>query len=268
MLSELPPTNPSIRNPRYPISRSSVDGGVNEFNCFGSFLTLSFHRNWKPGFCPGFCRMDSFEIFASRLIQDERCASPLSVIQSEPGRWAFASPAQATTQAKQPMNTAASLLIAETPLNKYFSSATFKIMLVDHAHDCLCNFSAALFRRFYLVGIVRIFVAHKPQINQRDARLKRLPDYHVIENCQRGDRYFLHKWFWYSRVIDCTNDGWFFQSQDCLQHFAVMIFELAGYIRKPIQNLHARCGFLPQNVGLQSSVVSAHADNEMRRVIG
>jgi len=105
--------------------------------------------------------MESFEIFASLLTQDERCASPLLVIQSPPGRWAFASPVQATTQAKHPMNTAASLLIAESPLNKYFSSATFKIMLVDHAHDGLCYFSAALFRRFYLVGVVRIFVAHK-----------------------------------------------------------------------------------------------------------
>src|SRR5262245_40147073 len=86
MLSELPPTNPSIRNPRYPINRSSVDGGVNEFNCLALLLGLSFQRNWKPCFCPGFCRMDSFEIFASPLIQDERCASPLLVIQSTPPR--------------------------------------------------------------------------------------------------------------------------------------------------------------------------------------
>src|SRR5215475_14764483 len=81
MLSELPPTNPSIRNPRYPIKRSSVDGGVNEFNCLGSFLSFIFHRSWKPGFC-----MVSFEIFASALTQDERCASPLLVIQSAPPR--------------------------------------------------------------------------------------------------------------------------------------------------------------------------------------
>ncbi|HKC86982.1 MAG TPA: hypothetical protein VKG02_13445, partial [Blastocatellia bacterium] len=157
------------------------------------------------------------------------------------------------------MNTAASLLIAETPLNKYFCSATFKIMLADHAHDGLCNFSAALFRWLYLVGVVRIFVAHEPQIDQRDARLKRLPDYHVVENRQRGDRYFLRKWFWYSRVIDGANSGWFLQSQDRLQHFAVTIFELAGYIRQLIQNLRDRRGFLLQNVGLQNSVVSAHA---------
>src|SRR5262249_54456105 len=189
MLSELPPTNPSIRNPRYPIKRSSVDGGVNEFICFCSFLTLSFHRNWKPGFCPGFCSMDSFEIFASALTQDERCASPLLVIQSAPGRWAFAATVKATTQAKQPMNTTASLLISKPLLTKFFISALFKIMLVDHAHDGFRIFSPALFRRFYLVGIVKIFIAHKPQINQWNPSQNRLPDYHVVENRQRGDHY-------------------------------------------------------------------------------
>src|SRR5262245_16677603 len=94
-LSELPPTKPSMRKPRYPIKRSIREGGASEFNCFGSFLSLSFHRNWKPDFSPGFCK-DSFEIFASALTQDERCASPLFVIQSVPRRpCAFAAPARA-----------------------------------------------------------------------------------------------------------------------------------------------------------------------------
>src|SRR5215510_3402717 len=76
-LSELPPTKARERNPRKPIRRSSRDGGVNEFNCLGSLLSLSFQRNLNPGFC-----MLSIEIFGSVLIQDERCASPLSVIHS------------------------------------------------------------------------------------------------------------------------------------------------------------------------------------------
>src|SRR5688572_25384451 len=56
ILSELPPTNPSIRNPLYPINRSSVAGAVNEFNCLASFLSFIFHKNLKPGF-----RIVSFE---------------------------------------------------------------------------------------------------------------------------------------------------------------------------------------------------------------
>src|SRR5262245_49328450 len=81
ILSELPPTNPNIRNPRYPINRSSVAGGVSESSCLGSFLSFIFHRSWKPRLC-----MVSTEIFASVLTQDERCASPLPVIQSAPPR--------------------------------------------------------------------------------------------------------------------------------------------------------------------------------------
>jgi hypothetical protein len=83
MASELPPTKPSILNPRYPINRSSVAGGLSEFNCLGLLLSLSFHKSWKPGFRFGSCK-DSVEIFASALTQAERCASPLSVIQSMP----------------------------------------------------------------------------------------------------------------------------------------------------------------------------------------
>jgi hypothetical protein len=107
--SELPPTNPNIRNPRYPIKRSSVAGGVSEFNCLCLLSSLSFHRSWNPGFRFGSCN-DSFEIFASALTQAERCASPLLVIQSTP-RWAFASPVQATRQATHTMRAPASLLI-------------------------------------------------------------------------------------------------------------------------------------------------------------
>src|SRR5215510_1485553 len=109
MASELPPTNPNIRNPRYPIKRSSVAGGVSEFNCLGLLSSLSFHRSWNPGFRFGSCK-DSFEIFASALTQAERCASPSLVIQSTP-RWAFASPVQATRQATHTIRAPASLLI-------------------------------------------------------------------------------------------------------------------------------------------------------------
>ena len=59
-------------------------------------------------------KKESFEIFASVLTQAERCASPLLVIQSTP-RCAFASPVQATRQAKQTMSAVANLLIPETP---------------------------------------------------------------------------------------------------------------------------------------------------------
>src|SRR5262245_26777634 len=106
---ELPPKNPNIRNPRYPIRRSSVAGGASEFNCLGLLSSLSFHRSWKPGFRFGSCN-DSFEIFASALTQAERCASPLLVIQST-SRCAFASHVQATRKAIQTMRAPASLLI-------------------------------------------------------------------------------------------------------------------------------------------------------------
>jgi hypothetical protein len=117
-LSELPPTNARDRNPRYPIKRSSRAGGVNELNWFGSFLSLSFQSNWKPGFC-----IVSFEIFASALIQDERCASPWLVIQSPaPRPWAFATPVKNKAYPKHMMSTAASLLIAESPLESLLIS--------------------------------------------------------------------------------------------------------------------------------------------------
>src|SRR5215475_7059303 len=120
--SELLPTNPNIRNPRYPIKSSSVAGGASEFNCLCLLSSLSFHRSWKPGFRFGSCN-DSFEIFASALTQSERCASPLLVIQSTP-RWAFASPVQATRQAIQTMRAPASLLI-KTLLLLFVSFAIF-----------------------------------------------------------------------------------------------------------------------------------------------
>src|SRR5581483_4045899 len=107
-LSELPATNPSMRKPRYPINRSSVAGGISEFNCLGSFFSFIFHKNWKPGFC-----ILSFEIFASDLTQAERCASALSVIQSRP--CALAVPAQANVLATPMMTAAASLFIEGNP---------------------------------------------------------------------------------------------------------------------------------------------------------
>src|SRR5262245_40705661 len=152
-------------------------------------------------------------------------------------------------------------------LLKHFGPATFKIMLADQAHDRIRNLLAALFRRFYLVGVVGILVAHKSQINQRNTRQKRLPDYHVVESRQRGDRYFLCERFRYSRVIDRANSGRFLQAQNGSQHFAVTILELAGYVRQPIQNLSARRDLVLQNVRIQYSVVSARADDQMRRVV-
>jgi hypothetical protein len=128
MASELPPTNPNIRNPRYPIKRSSVVGGASEFNCLGLLSSLSFHRSWKPGFRFG-SSSDSFEIFASDLTQAERCASPLLVIQSAP-RWAFASPVQTARQAMQTMMAPASLLIRKLLL--LFVSFTILRQAVSH----------------------------------------------------------------------------------------------------------------------------------------
>jgi hypothetical protein len=72
---------------------------------------LSFHRNPKPGFC-----IVAGEIFASVLTQAERWASPLLVVQSVPPRpWALVTLIQTKPQPKQQMNTAASLLMIETP---------------------------------------------------------------------------------------------------------------------------------------------------------
>src|SRR5262245_31806502 len=107
------PTNPNIRNPRYPIKRSSVAGGMSAFKRLGLLSSLSFHRIWKPGLRFGFCK-DSFEIFSSALTHAERCASPLLVIQSTP-RCAFTSPVHATRQARQMMSAAANLLITDSP---------------------------------------------------------------------------------------------------------------------------------------------------------
>jgi hypothetical protein len=60
--------------------------------------------------------MVSFEIFASALTQDERCASPLFVIQSAPPRpWAFAASVHAIRQAKQTMIALVNLFILEAP---------------------------------------------------------------------------------------------------------------------------------------------------------
>jgi hypothetical protein len=60
--------------------------------------------------------MVSLEIFASVLTQDERCASPLLVIQSAPPRpWDLALFSQIKPQPKQQMRAAASLLMIETP---------------------------------------------------------------------------------------------------------------------------------------------------------
>jgi hypothetical protein len=47
------------------------------FNCLGGFFNFIFHKNWKPGLA-----IESLLILASDLIQAERCASALSVIQS------------------------------------------------------------------------------------------------------------------------------------------------------------------------------------------
>ena len=82
IFSELPPTNPSERNPRYPIKKSNSAGGVNESSCLASFDSLIFQTSSKPGF-----PIVATEIFGSPRTQDERWLSWPMVIQSG-GRWA------------------------------------------------------------------------------------------------------------------------------------------------------------------------------------
>jgi len=85
-------------------------------------------------------------------------------------------------------------------------------MFVDQPHDRLCDLSSAYLRRLYLVGVIGIFVADESQIDQWNARQKRLPDYHVVENRKRGDRYFLYERLRDSRVIDRANRDQFLQA--------------------------------------------------------
>src|SRR5262245_20824620 len=113
MLSELSPTNPSARNPRYPIKRSSRTGCVSQPDCLESFFILIFHSNWNPGFSRVFV-----EILASVLIQEERCASAWLVIHSVgPRPWPLAAPVHKRTQVIETMTVRPDLLISGTPFS-------------------------------------------------------------------------------------------------------------------------------------------------------
>jgi hypothetical protein len=66
-------------------------------------FSFSFQRNWNPVSGSFFC-IESFEILPSVLIQAERCASELSVSQSNPARCAEATLQSAMLKAIIPIN--------------------------------------------------------------------------------------------------------------------------------------------------------------------
>src|SRR5262249_57824338 len=72
-------------NPRKPISRSRITGGVRVMAAFGSYSSFSFHRNLNDPNAPGFT-MDAGEMRGSVFTHAVRCASYPLVVHSAPPR--------------------------------------------------------------------------------------------------------------------------------------------------------------------------------------
>src|SRR5262249_54169241 len=98
--------------PRTPIRRSSRIGSVSVVAAFGSYSSLSFHRNLKGPNAPGFCIVWS-EMRGSLRIQPLRCASkPLVVHSTVPRPCAYTPAAQAAPATAIARDSATRLVVA------------------------------------------------------------------------------------------------------------------------------------------------------------